>query len=137
MRLAVDTNILISYYLNEYRADESRQFLQKIEDGNITGVLATYHSDSAAYIIEQQTDDLSHIRDHFSLIESSSIEEHTLSASEKKMATYFMEESKYALTFDDALLVYLAYKESDGNILTYDTDMNGLQMIQLYRPRDL
>lgn len=129
----IDTNILLEFLLDQEKSDECQEFLEKVDEGEITGILTVYSLHSAAVILEELKS-LDEYREFLHTINNfEGLYLHSLTTEEEIKVC---KDSEYQeLTFDDSYQ-YRTAKNLDIPIVSLDNDFDKTD-IERRRPEEI
>jgi len=128
--LLVDTCIFLELLLNQSRAQECGEFLDKIAKGELAAVVTTFTIHAMEAIINEADTILSFLRN---ILASKGLYVYTTTISDEIAAAILM--SKIKRDFDDTLQYYVAKKLGVEAIVSFDKHFDGLD-IPRKEPRD-
>ncbi|MCS4541129.1 MAG: type II toxin-antitoxin system VapC family toxin [Euryarchaeota archaeon] len=132
----VDANIFLELQLDQKFADDCEQILRKFRDGELVGITTDFLIDSIVIVMEDNKKSPDEIKLFLtSLIGYKGLAVYSLTLSDKILATEHMKQ--YKLDFDDSI-TYQAMKSNEiKEIISYDSDFDGLLNIKRTIPSEL
>ncbi|RLE79077.1 MAG: PIN domain nuclease [Thermoprotei archaeon] len=128
--LLVDTCIFLELLLNQSRAQECREFLDKIARGELEAIVTTFTIHAIEAIINEANTILSFLRN---IMASKGLYVYITTISDEIAASILM--GKIKRDFDDTLQYYVAKKLGVEAIVSFDKHFCGLD-IPRKEPRD-
>jgi len=128
--LLVDTCIFLELLLNQSRAQECREFLDKIARGELEAIVTTFTIHAIEAIINEADTILSFLRN---IMASKGLYVYITTISDEIAASILM--GKIKRDFDDTLQYYVAKKLGVEAIVSFDKHFGGLD-IPRKEPRD-
>lgn len=134
--MLIDTSIFLEILLDQKRAEESDIFLKRVHNGEIKAFVTDFIIDSILVTMESKKVPMTKMRNFLlSLLISQGLAIYQHEIIDRLAAVKTMEEHK--LTFDDAINV-IALKALDiKEIVSFDTDFDGLPGIKRLEPKDV
>ncbi|MCD6348029.1 MAG: type II toxin-antitoxin system VapC family toxin [Candidatus Korarchaeota archaeon] len=131
MTVLIDTNIFLELFLDQERADECEDFLTKVSNGEIEGIVTHF----SVHAIEAILNDSEAIQRFLrNLLGSIGLEVYSTTVEDEMAASMLMDH--VGLDFDDSLQYYVAKKLGVEAIVSFDKHFDGVDVVRK-EPSDL
>ena len=123
MKHLIDADIFLEAQLDQKKSQICRDFLAKVRDGEIEGVLTMFHADTIAVMMEKKGFQNKISGFMLSLYMYEGLDVFTLELSGKAEAMM----SNQGLSFDDSIAVHAMEELKIEKIVSYDDDFDGVK----------
>lgn len=133
--MILDANIFLEVLLDQGYSDECEAILRSVQRGEREATVTDFHVDAIAYLIGEIKDDPESLSTFLaSLMGYDGLVIKNLTLVDKLKACRIMREE--GLDLDDSLAVYAARSLDSKQLITMDSDFDGIDDIDVVHPAD-
>ena len=132
----IDTNIFLEIELKQSRSEQCKVFLKKVLSGEVQAFTSDFNLDSVSIVMgANRCRPKSILKFLLNIMTFEGLTIYSLNMVDRIVATKYMQ--KHGLTFDDAVTYFVARSLGIKELISFDTDFDGLPEIKRLEPKDV